>query len=205
METLSKLFGSAVRVKILRLFLFHPGEIYDVDMVVKRVRGDSTSVKKEIAMLASIGFVKKRATRTILKSGKKKPAQGYMLSESFPLSEPLATLLIDSELVGGRDIATRFQAAGRVKLLITSGIFNQDSRSNNGGVDILIVGDRFTKTGLDKVVTLLEAEVGKELRYVVFSPEEFAYRMDMYDSFLRDIFNGPHEKVVNTMGDIVLR
>lgn len=202
METLSKLFGSALRVKILRLFLFHPGDVYDINTVIQRVRVDSTSVRKELALLASIGFLKKKQAKVSLKSGKKKTVPGFVLNPAFPLSPALGTLLIDSELVGGKDIASRFQAAGRVKLLVTSGIFSGGAAP--GAVDILVVGDRFTKTGLQKIVTLLESEVGTELRYVVFTPEEFAYRMDMYDSFLREVFNAPHEKVINTLGEIVI-
>lgn len=201
METLSKLFGSALRVKILRLFLFHPGEVYDLDTLVKRVRVDAASVRKELNLLVSIGFVKKKQAKIMLKSGKKKAVPGFVLHDGFPLASALATLLIDSELVGGRAIASRFQAAGRVKLLVTSGIFAGNAQ---GVVDILVVGDRFTKTGLDKIITLLESEVGKELRYVVFSPEEFAYRMDMYDSFLREVFTSPHEKVINNLGELVI-
>ncbi len=205
METLSKLFGSAPRVKILRLFLFHPGEVYDVATIVSRARIETAIARKELTLLFGTGFLKKKTAKITQKSGAKKTVPGYVLNEQFPLLEALATLLIDSELVGGRDIASRFQAAGRIKLLLISGIFMQDSRSNNGGVDILIVGDRFTKTGIEKVISLLESEVGKELRYVTFSPEEFSYRVAMYDSFLREAFNAPHQKIINTLGDINLR
>ncbi len=201
MESLGKLFGSMARIKLMRLFLFHPGESYPAGELQKRTRVPMDSLKKELVLLASIGFLKKKLAKTELKSGKKKNVPGYALNESFLLADAMRNLLINSELVGSRDIASRFQSAGRVKLLVLGGIFAQDDR---GVADIVLVGDRFTKTGIEKVIAVLESEVGKELRYVVFTPEEFEYRMSMYDSFLRQVLAAPHEKVINTLGDVLL-
>lgn len=201
MESLSKLFGNSTRVKLMRMFLFHSGESYGIDAIKKRTRADVAAVRRELSLLTSIGFIKKKPAKTLLKSGKKKTVPGWVLNESFGLNDSLRNLLIESELVGSKDIAARFQQAGRVKLLLLSGIFVQHQQ---GIVDILIVGDRFTRPALERIVAVLESEVGKELRYVLFSPEEFEYRVSMYDSFLRQVFGGPHEKVINTLGEHII-
>lgn len=201
MESLGKLFGSMARVKVMRMFLFHSGESYGIDAIKKRTRTEATAVRRELTLLTSIGFLKKKPAKTELKSGKKKTVPGWILNDSFGLNDSLRTLLIESELVGSKDIATRFQGVGRVKLLLLSGIFVQDQQ---GIIDILVVGDRFARPALDRVIAVLESEVGKELRYVLFSPEEFEYRLSMYDSFLRQVFGGPHEKIINTLGDQII-
>ena len=48
----------------------------------------------------------------------------------------------------------------------------------------------------------LEAEIGKELRYVYFSTEDFKYRLSMCDKLMRDILDYPHKKVLNKLGII---
>ena len=42
----------------------------------------------------------------------------------------------------------------------------------------------------------MEAEIGKELRYAVLNTKEFIYRLDMYDKFIRDILDYPHERLI---------
>jgi len=47
------------------------------------------------------------------------------------------------------------------------------------------------------LVKNLEAEIGREVSYVMMSSEEFKYRMDMMDRFLMDFMEGPHDEIIN--------
>ena len=42
-----------------------------------------------------------------------------------------------------------------------------------------------------------ESELGKSVQHTLMDTEEFRYRLDMYDRFLRDILEYPHEKLIN--------
>lgn len=86
---------------------------------------------------------------------------------------------------------------GRVKLAVLAGVFINSDMSR---ADLLIVGDSIKKTRLHSLVARLESGIGKELNYVALTTEEFRYRMDMYDRFLRDILEDRHEKVINKLG-----
>jgi len=46
----------------------------------------------------------------------------------------------------------------------------------------------------------LESEVGKEIQYAFMETKEFEYRYQMFDRFVRDIFEKPHEKLINKLG-----
>src|SRR3989338_2689319 len=83
--------------------------------------------------------------------------------------------------------------AGRVKLIILSGIFikNKDSR-----VDFLVVGDKLKRGKIEEGIRKLEAEIGSELVYAIFDTKEFIYRLNMYDKLIRDILDYPHEIVL---------
>ena len=46
----------------------------------------------------------------------------------------------------------------------------------------------------------LEADVGKTLNYTIMDTNEFTYRYNIYDRFVRNIFNYPHQKIIDTLG-----
>ena len=84
-----------------------------------------------------------------------------------------------------------------MKLIVLAGVFLQkeDSRA-----DILIVGDELKKKSIENGLRAIEAEVGKELSYALFDTQDFLYRMNVYDKFVRDILDFPHEKVYDKIG-----
>mgnify|MGYP001558836910 CR=1 FL=1 len=57
--------------------------------------------------------------------------------------------------------------------------------------------DKLKKNILQQLMKGLEAEIGKELDYVVFDTEEFKYRLDMYDKLVCDVIDLPHLKLID--------
>ena len=78
--------------------------------------------------------------------------------------------------------------------MVVPGVFigNKESR-----VDVMIIGDKLKKNIFQQVIKGLEAEIGKELNYVIFDTEEFKYRLDMYDKLVCDIIDLPHEVLID--------
>lgn len=205
MDVLSKLFGSESRVKIVRLFLFNPHTAFDVDDVSLRTRTSPFSSRHELSMLRRIGLLKqKRFVKTVMLKYRKgrakkrrKKVSGFVLNESFPYLVPLQNLLIRTVLVRDDEIVRRFGGAGRLKLLVAAGVFIQDPDSR---ADLLIVGDGFRRGAVHAVVKVLEAEIGRELRYCAFDTAEFNYRLSMYDKLIRDIFDYNHRTLLDRIG-----
>jgi hypothetical protein len=100
-------------------------------------------------------------------------------------------------MVNKTEVVGRIKKAGQIKLIVLSGVF---VRENEGRVDILVVGDNIKKASLDGALKILESEVGKELSYAVMDTNEFNYRLGMYDKFIRDILDYPHEKLIDKIG-----
>ena len=84
-----------------------------------------------------------------------------------------------------------------MKLAILAGVFIDQANSR---ADLLLVADGIRKTRMKSFIQRLEAEVGKELNYVAMSSQEFRYRRDMYDRFLRDMLEFPHQTIINKLG-----
>ncbi|MDD4989589.1 MAG: hypothetical protein PHV42_04165 [Candidatus Pacebacteria bacterium] len=203
MKILEKMFGSAGKVKIMRLFLFNPKRIYEQEEVGIRAKVNPQSTKKDLILLEKMGLLKKKVGFKIIPSKKKggkskqKKFMGWILNESFAYLIPLQNLLINLSTIKDEYIIEQIQSSGKIKLIVLAGIFIQDPGSR---VDILVVGDNIKKKKLDATMKSLEAEIGKELRYGAFNTTDFRYRMDMYDKLIRDILDYPHKKIVNRMG-----
>lgn len=202
----------------MRLFLFQTGEAYKIADIVTRTQSKTPLVRKELKNLELIEFIKTKEIEpeSILeitteapepKRGQKKarakktrktipPVLGYTLNKRFPLVRGLSELLIESNLISTRDMQKYFASHTQIKLLVTSGIFVKDTESKS---DMIIVGEKIDTKRLDITVKMIESEIGKEIRYTIFTPEEFMYRMNMYDKYLIDILNNPHEKIIEKL------
>ncbi|MCI5050884.1 MAG: hypothetical protein MRY57_01090 [Candidatus Pacebacteria bacterium] len=204
MESLGKIFGSVIRVKIMRLFLFNEKTAFDVDDVTERSRVKKPDARKELTMLAKIGFLKKKTfTKKILKPTKKKDAKseyrkkkvnGWILNTRFDLVKPLQKLLLDSELIKESDIAKRIKKSGTIKFLVLSGLFMRDEDRK---LDVLIVGEKIKKDILEKEIAIIESEIGHELRYTFFTLADFEYRISMYDKLVRDVLESDHITIID--------
>jgi DNA-binding MarR family transcriptional regulator len=223
METLTALFGSSAKVRILRLFLLNESLAYSLDEISTKSQAKLEEVRTHLKSLEKANLVnskemmrdidvivhKRKLVPTTTPSGrpsKKKAVKitketktvtkkvlCWALNTDAEIVSPLRSLLIESEMVKSKDIAKRLGKSGAVKLLILSGIFVKNGHDK---VDIVMVGDKIDQKHFQKQVKQIEAEVGKELRYSVFSPEDFSYRMQMFDKFLFDVLANPHEKLI---------
>lgn len=206
MEVLGKLFGSESKVRIMRLFLFNPDTPFDAESVAERARVSYAIARAELQTLRQMRLIKrKQFARRIVRRGRKKnrfarktkTVNGFVLNPSFRYLGELQRLLLDTTLLKGDELTRKLGAAGRLKLLITSGIFIQDPESR---VDVFLVGDRLRLGALEHAMRRLEAEIGKELKYAAFETAEFNYRLGMYDKLVRDILDYPHTVVLDRLG-----
>lgn len=194
METLAKLFGGQARVRIMRLFLLNSENGFEIEEVASRSRVMKNNVRKEINTLSAMGFIKEKIITKEGYRGTKKKVITWILNQTFQYLEPLRDILVDPTLLLQEDLPQRFKQVGKIKLMMVSGVFIGNSKSR---ADVLIVGDKLKKNVLQQVMKGLEAEIGKELDYVVFDTEEFKYRIDMYDKLVCDIIDLPHENIID--------
>jgi hypothetical protein len=182
--SVSHIFGSEGKVKIMRLFIFNPTLAFTAAEVASRAKVVSASTRKELANLVKAGLIKKRG-------------KAYALNRTYRYLPALGHFLIDANPLSEKEIVRRISGTGAIKLILTSGVFlhNPDSR-----VDILVVGDHIKHGKLMAVMSAIEAELGKELRYAVFETADFQYRLGIYDKLIRDILDARHEKILNKLG-----
>lgn len=204
METLTKLFGSITKVKVVKQFVFNFETAFDASMMASRTKETVTKVRAEISMLEKMDLIKRKVffkTVTRKKNGQKISVRvktnGWILNENFEFLKPLSAFLVSLNHLNPKDIIRKLNRGGVMKLVIISGIFMQNAESR---VDLFVVGDHIKNGMIDSVIKTIEAEIGKEIRYAVFETSDFQYRYGLYDKLIRDILEFPHEKILNKLG-----
>lgn len=196
MDILEKLFGNSSRVKLLRLFLFNPGNVFTRSEIVIRSKVPKNKLSSELSLFKRIKFIKEKKVKT--KIGEKFAGRvGFEFDASFPLGQSLKTLLNSDFLRKKANIVKRFKNCGRLKLVVLAGMFldNYDGR-----IDLFIVGDQLKKKTIDGIIKTIEADIGRELSYSMLETEDFLYRLSSSDKFIRDVFDYPHERVIDKIG-----
>lgn len=184
-EILESLFGSKARARLLRFFLLNQEGEFSLMEVAKKNMLEHTHFQKEINSLKKIRFLIEKSRK-----GKKH----YSLNLAFPFYPELRNLIIKSNVYPQCQSLGAVKNIGDVKLVLISGVFLNYPK---GKADMLVVVDNLNRTKLKNLMNNLEAEIGKEIRYVLITSEEFKYRMNMLDRFILEFIEGPHDELVN--------
>lgn len=184
------LFGSRVRARLLRIFLLHPDTEFDATEAAKKIGAKRADVVKELAKLLKMGFIGKKS-----RQGKKY----YQVRLDFPFYHELKTLVSKLNINAKSDIFKKLRKAGEVKLILISGAFINYPKSK---ADMVLVINSVNKVRLKQIISQLETEAGREIRYVLMNAEELHYRLDMLDRFLMEFLEGPYESVIDKVPEL---
>jgi len=188
MDALARLFCTPARLKLLRLFIFNDAEAYTSREVIFRAKVSTAAARKELSSLVAIGIIRRRGEGRGIK---------YSANHRFPYFVALATFLRETTVVGPQEVLAVLRKSGTLRLVVLTGLF---SGATEPKVDLLIVGDRFDEHILSSAVHTIEANIGREMRYAVFSTKDFRYRFGIYDRLLRDIFDYKHRVILDKIG-----
>jgi hypothetical protein len=150
--------------------------------------------------------MKNKKSKTKKDTGKKKRAKErvfYTLNPDFEFLSELRSLILKSSPAEKDRIAQRLSRVGRIKMALVAGVFlnNPDSTmTQETRTDLFVVGDDIDKRKMTFFLKSLEAEIGKEIKFSLMEKDEFEYRYNMYDRFVRELLEGPHEKLINKLG-----
>lgn len=204
MDTLGTLFGKAVRVKMLRLFLFNPGATFDFDDLQKKMAIKDRELFEEVSFLKKLGLVKQSKVSKLVtvKKGKrvetrKKKVLAWTLDQKFKLIDALTDFFVKTHSVENKAILKKLERAGKIKMVLVSGIF---TRTPDARLDMFVVGDNIKDSSIDKVMKSIESDMGKDIRYAVLSVLDFSYRKSMNDKLVRDVLDFPHHILVDKIG-----
>lgn len=184
-EILETLFGSKAKTRILRFFLLNPdGEHFTSEITQKNMLS-APQVRKELNALKKIKFISEKT---------KKGEKYFTLNKDFHFYPELRGLISKANIYPQCKSLAKIKGIGDAKLVLISGVFLNHSKSK---VDMILVVNNVSRSKLRSVMNNLEAEVGREISFVLMNSDEFKYRLDMLDRFLIDFLDGPYNEIVN--------
>jgi len=184
---------SRVRVKLLELFLSHPGTIFHVRDIVRRVDEEINAVRRELAHMEKNGMVSKeqRANRLF-----------YTFRKDYPLYFELIELVGKTTGLGWGIIKNKAKL-GKIKFAMISGrLIRGLPRKSQSDVDILIVGS-IVLPELSQLVKAEEVRRERELNYTVMTEEEFEFRKSRRDPFVLSVLEGSRVMIVGDEEELV--
>lgn len=203
---IEQLFGSKTRVKLLQLFTSNPNRSFYVREITRKIDEQINSVRRELANLLSIGIITSDNTNNRLY---------YEVNQKYEYFEPLAAMFggrpmsaktskksvtqpaVTSDAPAASDpLSEQLKKAGNLSVLLLTGQFTRDETS---GVDAVIVGD-MNHTKVEKIMADLEASENKELRYVLFTVDEFKYRRTIKDRFVSNVLLAKKQVLLDADG-----
>ena len=187
---IDQLFGSKTRVKLLNMFYANPNRSFYVREITRKIDEQINSVRRELANLLNIGIITSETTNNKLY---------YEVNQDYEYHKPLTTIFGGSHTSETQDEAKEttqadpLKALGNVELALLTGQFTRDDRT---GIDLLIVGN-VNQTQVNKYISNLEKQEGKEIRYTVMTLDDFKYRHQIKDRFIANIFEAKIQIIVD--------
>lgn len=198
MDPLEILFGSAARVKLLRFFLFNPSKKFLFDDISRRAKLVRRTARTEMTALEKAGVIKKQTMYMEVEGKSKKlKAIGYCLNKDFPELSALQQFLFETAPIDGKTLLKHLRKAGVLDFVVVAGIF---AREYEQRLDVLLAMKKLSQAKVEQAIRSLEAEIGIEIRFAAMTSEDLLYRVGMYDKLTRDVFDYPHQILIDKIG-----
>lgn len=162
------------RVKLLRLFLLsEEGKEFFVRELTRELDEQINSVRRELHNLEKI---------KLLTSKTRERKKYYKINPHFPVLAELRSIFQKAESIPIK-MLKKLERMGRLDLLVLTGNFVDGS----GNVDLVAVGNLDKKKLTQYLSGELVEDLKKEIRYSIFTREDFLYRLECKDTFSRDL------------------
>lgn len=187
---IDKLFGSKTRVKLLHLFLNHPGQSFYVREITRLIDEQINSVRRELSNMLEVGIITSDSADNKLY---------YQVNQRYEFYTPLRGIFAGETVVGEQVIDVGAVSAmdrtisileeiQHLRLAVVAGVLVKGSQAP---VDILLVGS-LSSNKVQAAVAAIEKIEGRELNYTILPYEEFYYRLSIRDKFVTQIIASPH-------------
>ncbi|OGC82706.1 MAG: hypothetical protein A2788_02445 [Candidatus Abawacabacteria bacterium RIFCSPHIGHO2_01_FULL_46_8] len=178
------IFSSRTRVKLLSIFLANQENQYFVRQLTRLLTEQINSIRRELANLKKIGFLKSRARNR---------KKYFYVNKNFLIIDEL-TNIFNKTSSSSNEVVQDLQKIGNLQMLVSTGLFMEIEAP----VDLLIVGE-FDKDNLSRYLKGLEKKLKHSVKYTTMSGQDFLLRKKCNDQFLMDLFKLKHNILYNTL------
>jgi len=183
---LEKIFGSRTRVKVITLFTTGINRPYYVREIARAVDERLNAVRRELDILSKIDM---------LHSYESKRRKYFVVNQKFHFLEELTSIMTKAGPKVEDSLFKNIARIGDVQFACASGVF---TNAETSPTDLFIIGD-IDETKLGYLAKLIEHQIGSEISYTPITLNEYHYRRNFNDMFLRQIFSQPYTVIINKL------
>ncbi|HRN90313.1 MAG TPA: transcriptional regulator [Candidatus Saccharibacteria bacterium] len=188
------LFGSKTRVKLLHLFLNHPGQPFYVREITRKIEEQINSVRRELSNMLEVGIITSDSADNKLY---------YQVNQRYEYYVPLRAIFADAkddfkiiqpvEVAVNKVYESELAGITGLRVAIVAGVLVKGSVSP---VDLILAGN-VSMTKVKAVIKMIEKQEGRDVNYSVLPYEEFYYRLSIRDKFITEILDSNHSVVID--------
>lgn len=194
-DALISIIGDKYRALVLRLVVTHKTKVFEESEVARILNVRGAGLKSALQALLREGIItKKRATKTT--GTRTSTVSGFIINREYPFLPILNTLILNTIPNEKRSLFRALTKMRGMKVVIATGSF---TRNKNTDIDVLLAGDGVSEKNLVTMLKKIEREFGVELRYVLYSSNDFMHFLTLRDKRLRNIFDYPHNIYLNAL------
>lgn len=192
---IDKLFGSKTRVKLLHLFMNHPGQSFYVREITRLIDEQINSVRRELSNMLEVGIITSDTADNKLYYQVNQRYEFYTALRAMFAGESISTdqaSAVAADGVNEQEVAI-LQSISGVRLAIVAGVLVKGSTAS---VDVMLVGNVSTQK-VRAAVAMIEKLEGREINYSVLPYDEFYYRLSVRDKFITEVLSAKHSVIID--------
>ena len=192
---IDKLFGSKTRVKLLHLFMNHPGQSFYVREITRLIDEQINSVRRELSNMLEVGVITSDTSDNKLYYQVNQRYEFYTALRAIFAGESISaqqTNVAAGEGVNEQEVAIIQDIPG-VRLAVLAGVLVKGSTAS---VDVLLIGNVSSQKAR-AAIAMIEKLEGREINYTVLPYDEFYYRISLRDKFITEILAAKHNVPVD--------
>ncbi len=187
---IDKLFGSKTRVKLLHLFMNHPGQSFYVREITRLIDEQINSVRRELANMLEVGVITSDNADNKLYYQVNQRYEFYTALRAIFAGEAIAAEQPTAVTSTGinEQVVNLIKEIPSLRLAIMAGVLVKGSTAP---VDVVLVGNASAQK-VRAAMTMIEKLEGREINYTVLPYDEFYYRLSVRDKFISEILAAKH-------------
>lgn len=192
---IDKLFGSKTRVKLLHLFMNHPGQSFYVREITRLIDEQINSVRRELSNMLEVGVITSDTSDNKLYYQVNQRYEFYTALRAIFAGEPVTADQVGPTNADGayEQHVAIINEIPSLRLALLSGVLVKGSMSP---VDVLLVGN-VSGQKVKAAISMIEKLEGREINYTVLPYDEFYYRLSLRDKFITEVLAGKHSVAVD--------
>jgi len=191
MLDLPNLLSSKVRQKLFRLYFSQTNRRYYLRELERLLDEPVGNIRRELLRWSKAGLFLREKVGNLTY---------YSLNKSFPLYEELRTIV--SKTIGIEYILKEgLKGIESIVLAIIYGSVASGEDTGDSDIDVLLIGN----PDMDELVNNvqeMEKELGREINYVLYTPEEFKRKKEARNIFIIDVLRNPKVFIIGEEHDL---